>query len=85
MKDFNGTLEEEFIDLGNYNFDPAIFKRNLTEWLIEYIFYRPHEFLCYKIHVDNTYLSLMCLSNTIYCFFLQICYNLELKFLFSGH
>jgi hypothetical protein len=47
MKDFNGTLEEEFIDLGNYNFDPAIFKRNLTEWLIEYIFYRPHEFLCY--------------------------------------
>ena len=35
-----GTLQKEFIDLGNFNSDVRIFNKNLTEWLIEYNFNR---------------------------------------------
>lgn len=45
---FNRTLQEEFIDLGNFHSDPDVFNRNLTEWLIEYNFIRPHEALGYQ-------------------------------------
>ena len=45
---FNRTIQEEFIDLGNFNSDPVVFNRNLTEWLIEYNFKRPHETLGYQ-------------------------------------
>lgn len=44
---FNRTLQEEFIDLGNFHTDPIVFNRLLTEWLIEYNFKRPHEALGY--------------------------------------
>ncbi len=44
---FNRTLQEEFIDLGNFHTDPEIFNQILTEWLIEYNFKRPHEALGY--------------------------------------
>ena len=44
---FNRTLQEEFIDLGNMTSDPIEFNRNLTEWLIEYTFVRPHQTLGY--------------------------------------
>ncbi|MFH1547388.1 MAG: integrase core domain-containing protein [bacterium] len=44
---FNRTLEEEFIQLGNFTPDLTIFNRNLTEWLIHYNFVRPHETLKY--------------------------------------
>jgi transposase InsO family protein len=44
---FNRTLKEEFIQLGNYNSDTNIFNRNLTDWLIEYNFHRPHQTLGY--------------------------------------
>lgn len=44
---FNRTLEEEFIDLGNFDPDPVQFNRKLTEWLIEFIFIRPHQALGY--------------------------------------
>ena len=44
---FNRTLQEEFIQLGNHILDPEIFNRNLTEWLIEYNYFRPHESLGY--------------------------------------
>lgn len=45
---FNQTLQTEFIDLGNFNPDPDEFNRNLTEWLIEYNFHRPHQSLNYE-------------------------------------
>lgn len=44
---FNRTLKEEFIALGNYSPDPAVFNHRLTEWLIEYSFVRPHQALGY--------------------------------------
>lgn len=44
---FNRTLEEEFINLGNFTPHTIKFNQNLTEWLIEYNFRRPHESLNY--------------------------------------
>ena len=45
---FNRTLQEEFIQLGNFHSDPEIFNLKLTEWLIEYNFRRPHMALDYQ-------------------------------------
>ena len=45
---FNQTLETEFIDLGNFTTDLDEFNKDLTEWLIEYNFHRPHQSLNYK-------------------------------------
>ena len=45
---FNRTLQEEFVDLGNLTDNVIIFNRNLTDWLIEYNFKRPHETLDYE-------------------------------------
>lgn len=45
---FNRTMQDEFINLGNFESDPDVFNRNLTEWLIEYNFKRPHEALGYE-------------------------------------
>ena len=42
---FNRTLQEEFVNLGNFDPDVVEFNKNLTEWLIEYNFYRPHDSL----------------------------------------
>lgn len=44
---FNKTLKEEFIALGNMTANPLQFNCNLTEWLIEYNFVRPHQTLGY--------------------------------------
>jgi len=44
---FNRTLEEEFLQRGNYIDDLEIFNPLLTEWLIEYNFNRPHQSLGY--------------------------------------
>ena len=44
---FNGTLRREFLQQGNFHLDPAVFNRNLTEWLVEYNFVRPHQTLGY--------------------------------------
>lgn len=44
---FNRTLKEEFVQLGNFTPDPTRFNQNLTEWLIEYSFVRPHQALGY--------------------------------------
>lgn len=49
---FNRTLQEEFIQLGNFHSDPEIFNRNLTEWLIEYNFKRPHTALNYQTPIE---------------------------------
>ncbi|MFN4226513.1 MAG: integrase core domain-containing protein, partial [Candidatus Ratteibacteria bacterium] len=59
---FNKTLQEEFLQLGNYTEDVDRFNYLLTEWLIEYNFRRPHqslgyltpiEFLCKKEKFDK--------------------------------
>ena len=44
---FNRTLQEEFIQLGNRFHDPEVFNQKLTEWLIEYNYFRPHQSLGY--------------------------------------
>ena len=54
---FNRTLQDEFIALGNPTSDCAIFNRELTEWLVEYDFHRPHQSLGYltPIAYQHTY------------------------------
>lgn len=49
---FNRTLEEEFIQLGNFTTDVDKFNKNLTEWLIEYSFHRPHQSLNYLSPIE---------------------------------
>lgn len=58
---FNRTLEDEFIALGHLTSDCDIFNRELTEWLIEYNFYRPHQTLNYltPIQFTNQYLKVL--------------------------
>ena len=51
---FNRTLQEEFIALGNMTEDINIFNRNLTNWLIEYNFNRPHQTLDYLTPIEFT-------------------------------
>lgn len=52
---FNRTLEDEFIDLGHLTSDCDIFNKELTEWLVEYNFYRPHESLGYDTPINFHY------------------------------
>ncbi len=49
---FNRTLQEEFIQLGNFHSDPDVFNQKLTEWLIEYNFRRPHTALGYRTPIE---------------------------------
>lgn len=51
---FNQTLRQEFLDLGNFTSDVNIFNRNLTEWLVEYNFKRPHQALNYATPIQFT-------------------------------
>jgi transposase-like protein len=68
---FNRTLQEEFIDLGNYSSDVDKFNPNLTEWLIEYNFNRPHETLEYETPINfNKQVLPMYPSSTCYLPFL---------------
>lgn len=49
---FNGTIQYEFINLGNFTPDVVKFNHNLAEWLIEYNFNRPHESLNYETPIN---------------------------------
>lgn len=49
---FNRTLQEEFIQLGNYSNNIQAFNKNLTNWLIEYNFNRPHQSLDYMSPIE---------------------------------
>lgn len=49
---FNRTLQEEFIALGNMTSDIDVFNRNLTDWLIEYNYDRPHQTLGYLTPIE---------------------------------
>lgn len=56
---FNRTLQDEFISLGNFHSDPSVFNKDLTEWLIEYNFIRPHKSLNYRTPMSEGELSPM--------------------------
>jgi len=49
---FNQTLQYEFLAEGTFDPDPKIFNKQLTEWLIEYNFKRPHESLGYRTPIE---------------------------------
>ena len=52
---FNRTLKEEFIGLGNLTCNCDIFNKELTEWLVEYNFHRPHQALGYDTPINFHY------------------------------
>ena len=52
---FNRTLQEEFLNLGNMTLDTERFNHNLTEWLVEYNFRRPHATLGYVSPINFIY------------------------------
>ena len=68
---FNRTLQEEFIDLGNYTNNVDKFNEMLLEWLIEYNSVRPHETLGDRTPLEAVEslvgLSTMWSSCTHYC------------------
>lgn len=49
---FNGTLQKEFINLGNFTPDVKLFNKNITKWLVEYNFNRPHQTLGYQTPIE---------------------------------
>lgn len=49
---FNKTIQDEFINLGNFTTNVNFFNKNLTKWLIEYNFKRPHESLNYQTPIN---------------------------------
>jgi transposase InsO family protein len=49
---FNHTLQDEFIALGHMSNNCEFFNKNLTEWLIEYNFHRPHQSLGYETPIN---------------------------------
>ena len=49
---FNGTLQKEFIELGNFTPDVKLFNKGFTEWLVEYNFNRPHQSLGYQTPIQ---------------------------------
>jgi transposase InsO family protein len=51
-ENFNGTLKREFLNLGNFTPDVKLFNKDLTEWLIEYNFRRPHQSLGYQTPIE---------------------------------
>lgn len=61
LERFNRTLQEEFLNQGNFDLDLQKFNRNLTEWLIEYNFKRPHQALGYvpPINFQTKYLKVL--------------------------
>jgi transposase InsO family protein len=52
---FNRTLQDEFIALGHLTDDCVLFNKELTEWLVEYNFHRPHQTLGYATPIDFHY------------------------------
>jgi transposase InsO family protein len=63
---FNKTVQEEFINLGNFTPETDEFNRKLTDWLIEYNFQRPHQALQYQTPIKNPQVSTMYSSSTIH-------------------
>ena len=51
-ENFNGTIQREFLELGNFTPNVKLFNRRITEWLIEYNFYRPNQALDYQYPIE---------------------------------
>ena len=49
---FNETLEYEWLNWGSFDSDQHRFNKNLTKWLIEYNFVRPHQSLDYQTPIE---------------------------------
>jgi len=49
---FNGTIQQEYIDLGHYTADVEQFNHNLVDWLVYYNFKRPHHSLGLKRPIE---------------------------------
>jgi len=49
---FNGIIQQEFINLGNFTIDVEKFNSNLTDWLLFYNFKRPHHSLGLQRPID---------------------------------
>ncbi len=49
---FNGIIQQEYIDLGNFNTDCEKFNKGLIDWIVFYNFQRPHHSLGLKRPVD---------------------------------
>lgn len=49
---YNRTIEEEFLQMGNYIADVELCNKLLTDWLIEYNFNRPHQSLGYATPIE---------------------------------
>ncbi len=47
LERFNRTLQEEWLNHGNFTPDIKLFNKELTDWLIKYNFIRPHQTLNY--------------------------------------
>jgi transposase InsO family protein len=62
---FNRTLQEEFLQLGNFTPDPIAFNPKLVEYLIDYDFYRVHQALGYvpPIEFAQKYLKVLPMSS----------------------
>ncbi len=57
---FNRTLQEEWLQEGNFHFELDKLNRSLNNWLIEYNFHRPHASLNYEnplAFFDNNFVS----------------------------
>ena len=54
---FNGTVEREFLQMGNMMIDCEVFNKRATEWCIEYNFKRPHQTLGYAVPVEYHYMN----------------------------
>ncbi len=52
MERFHETLEYEWLYDGHFNPDCKVFNKELTEWLIEYNFVRPHQTLDYLTPIE---------------------------------
>ncbi|MEK6821147.1 MAG: integrase core domain-containing protein, partial [archaeon] len=76
---FNRTLEDEFIALGHLTADTERFNKELTEWLIEYMFVRPHQSLGYltpwAYYQHAAKVSPMYSSRTVTC--LQLAFRVQ--------
>jgi transposase InsO family protein len=68
---FNRTLQDEFIAFGHRTHDTTRFNRELTDWLVEYTFVRPHQSLGYltpwQYYANATKVSPMYSSRTVGC------------------
>lgn len=47
LERFNRTIQEEFVNQGNFDLDTERFNKAMTEWLIKHNFKRPHQALGY--------------------------------------